>query len=184
MVYGKSFLIETIKHQVTKIWENESGGDSKCVVAAPTGLAAYNVGGVTLHRLFQLPIEHQGKTAEYWPLSQPARKVMRMTLRSVKLIIVDEVSMLSNLTLAYIQLRLDELFGGVRPHQRCWGSDEDWFASINVLFVGDLLQLPPVNALPVFCKLGNNTIASRLGSITSLNIWKDTYDELTVNLRQ
>jgi len=38
---GKSFLIETIKHQVTKIWENESSGDSKCVVTAPTGFAAY-----------------------------------------------------------------------------------------------------------------------------------------------
>jgi len=55
-----------------------------------------------------------------------------------------------------------------------------------MLFVGDLLQLPPVNALPVFCKLSNNTIASRLGCITSLNIWKDcvTYDELTINQRQ
>ena len=109
-----------------------------------------------------------------------------MTLRSVKLIIVDEVSMLSNLTLDYIQLRLDELFIGVCPHQRSWGSDEDWFASINVLFVGDLLKLPPVNALPVFCKLGNNTFASRLSCITSLNIWKDcvAYDELMINQRQ
>ena len=53
-------------------------------------------------------------------------------------------------------------------------------------FVGDLLQLPPVNSLPVFCKLGNNTIASRLGCIASLNIWKDcvAYDELTINQRQ
>ena len=33
----------------------------------PPRLAAYNVGGVMIHRLFQLPIEHEGKTAGYWP---------------------------------------------------------------------------------------------------------------------
>ena len=96
---GKSFLIDTIRHQVAAIWKDDNSGDAKCVVAAPTGLAAHNVGGVTLHRLFQLPIEHQGKTAEYWPLSKEARKTMRMTLRSIKLVVVDEVSMVSNLPL-------------------------------------------------------------------------------------
>ena len=81
---------------------------------------------------------------------------------------------------------MDELFGGLHPHQRSWGSDDDWFASINILFVGDLLQLPPINGLPAFCRLNNQTIASRLGCITSLNIRKDciTYDELTINQRQ
>ena len=65
-----------------------------------------------MHRLFQLPIEHEGKTAGYWSLSKVAQKVMRTNLRSLKLIIIDEVSMLSNLNLAYIHLRLEELFGG------------------------------------------------------------------------
>ena len=46
------------------------------------------------------------------PLSKVAQKVMRTNLRSLKLIIIDEVSMLSNLNLAYIHLRLEELFGG------------------------------------------------------------------------
>ena len=58
---------------------------------------------------------------------------MRNGFRHVKLVIIDEVSMLSSLSLAYIHLRLDELFGG-----------DDWFGSINILFVGDILQLPPV----------------------------------------
>ena len=38
---------------------------------------------------------------------------MRTNLRSLKLVIIDEVSMLSNLNLAYIHLRLEELFGGI-----------------------------------------------------------------------
>jgi len=57
---------------------------------------------------------------------------------------------------------------------------------MNVLFVGDLLQLPPVNGLPLFSRLTNKTISSRLGYMSSVNIWKDTitYDELTINERQ
>jgi len=62
---GKSFLIETIRHKVASIWKDKNSGDAKCVVCALTGLAAHTVGGVTLHRLFQLPIEHQGKAAEW-----------------------------------------------------------------------------------------------------------------------
>ena len=50
--------------------------------------------------------------------------------------------MLSNLNLAYIHLRLEELFGGT-----------DWFGSMKVIYVGDLLQLPPLNGDPVFSKL-------------------------------
>ena len=57
---GKSFLIEAIKALVKSLW---SSTKQTCAVAAPTGLAAYNVGGVTAHRLFQLPIEHEGKSA-------------------------------------------------------------------------------------------------------------------------
>ena len=54
---GKSFLIETIRSLVKEIWKDYASDDTTCTVAAPTGLAAYNVGGVTVHRLFQLPIE-------------------------------------------------------------------------------------------------------------------------------
>ena len=46
---GKSFLIETIRSQVKEIWKDHVGDDTTCAVAAPTGLAAYNVGDVTVH---------------------------------------------------------------------------------------------------------------------------------------
>ena len=48
---GKSFLIETIKALVDQLWPSN---DLSCAIAAPTGLAAFNVGGTTIHRLFQL----------------------------------------------------------------------------------------------------------------------------------
>ena len=144
---GKSFLIETIRSQVKEIWKGHAGDDTTCVVAAPTGLAAYNVGGVTVHRLFQLPIEHKGKMAGYWSLSKVGQKVMRTNLHFLKLIIIDETSVLSSLNLAYIHLQLKELFGG---------AGDDYFRSMNMLFVGDILQLPPVTGLPVFSKLSTS----------------------------
>ena len=171
---GKSFLIQTITAKVADIWKNHTNGLT-CAVTAPTGLAAFNISGVTVHRFFQLPIEHEGKTAQYWSLPRDSQKLLRATFQHLKLIIIDEVSMLSSLNLAYIHLRLCEVFGG-----------DNWFGSMNILFDGDLLQLPPVNTAPVFEQLNSKAILTRLGCMTSVNIWKETivYHELTINERQ
>ena len=169
---GKSFLIEALKQLIDGIWTSD---DLTCAVAAPTGLAAFNVGGVTIHRLFQLPIEHEGKEAGYWSLSKASQKIMKTVLRGLKMIIVDEVSMVSSLNLAYMHLRLEELFGG-----------HSWFGGKNVIFVGDLLQLQPVNGSPVFEMISKKSLCHKLGCTTSVNIWKSSikYDELTINERQ
>ena len=63
---GKSFLIETIKLLIRTIWPSEE----VTAVAASTVLAAFNIGGLTIRRLFQLPKEHEGETAEYWSPSK------------------------------------------------------------------------------------------------------------------
>ena len=130
---GKSFLIKTIRALMSKIWDYKTGSPV-CSVIAPMGLTAFNVGGVTIHRLLQLPIEHDGKTAGYWKLGKEALKVMRNSLSQLRLLIIDEVSMVSSLNLAYIHLCLDEIF-----------AKDEWLGCVNVLFVGDILQLPTVN---------------------------------------
>ena len=79
--------------------------------------------------------------------------------------------MVSSLNLAYIHMRLEELFGG-----------SEWFGSRNMLFVGDLLQLPPVNGGPVFDKVSTKSLLLQLGCAASINIWKDC--ELTINKHQ
>ena len=124
---GKSFLIKAIRALVLDMWHDKEES-LLCVVTAPTGLAAFNVGGVTIHRLLQLPIEHEGRTAGYWRLGKDPLKVMRRSLSQLRLLIIDEVSMLSNLNLAYVHLRLDEIF-----------RRDEWFGGVNVLFVGDIL---------------------------------------------
>uniref|UniRef100_A0A1X7V153 ATP-dependent DNA helicase n=1 Tax=Amphimedon queenslandica TaxID=400682 RepID=A0A1X7V153_AMPQE len=88
---GKSFLIEAIKCLVDDIWHPKSG-EIMCAIVAPTGIVAFNVGGITIHRLFQLSIEHEAKTAGYWALSKQAKKRVKMTLKNLKIIIVEEVT--------------------------------------------------------------------------------------------
>ena len=173
---GKSFLIKTNRALVSRIWaDSNNAGAPVCAVSAPTGLAAFNVGGVTIHRLLQLPIEHEGRAAGYWKLGKDALKVMRASLSQLRLLIIDEISMVSSLNLAYIHLRLDEIF-----------AKDEWFGGVNVLFVGDILQLPPVNGGAVFERISNKSITNKLGCMTSVNIWQVCvdYDELTINERQ
>ena len=83
--------------------------------------------------------------------------------------------MVSSLNLAYMHLILEELFGG-----------HDWLGGWNVLLVGDLLQLQPVNGSPVFEKITIKSLCLKLGCAASINIWTDSvvYDELTINERQ
>uniref|UniRef100_A0A1X7URI5 ATP-dependent DNA helicase n=1 Tax=Amphimedon queenslandica TaxID=400682 RepID=A0A1X7URI5_AMPQE len=171
---GRSFKIEAIKCLVDDIWHPKSG-EIMCAIVAPTGKAAFNVGGLTIHRLFQLPIEHEGKTAGYWALNKEAQKKIKMTLKNLKIIIVDMVSMVSNLNLAYLHMHLENIFG-----------TDEWFGCKNILFVGDHLQLPPVNGRPVFKKISNKLVKTRLVAANAVNKWKETveYDELTIIERQ
>ena len=80
--------------------------------------------------------------------------------------------MILNLNIAYLHLRLCKLFGG-----------DEWFDSIDMLFAGDLLQLPPVCSGPDFDRVNNKMVLSKLGCMASVNTWKETvvYDELTIN---
>ena len=102
------------------------------VVAAPTKLAAFNIGGTTIHRMLRLTVEH-GKPADYCVLQQEQLTLIRATLKHVKLLIIDEESMISSLTLLFIHLRLTEIT-----------SCDDLFGGISVLLFGDFFQLPPV----------------------------------------
>lgn len=120
----------------------------KCVVAAPTGIAAINAGGVTLHSLFQLPFgsfvpENIAQPQLHFSkINTPHSLVKEMKLnaqkrgllRELELLIIDEVSMLR----ADLLDAIDVILRSVRRNQRAP------FGGVQVLFIGDLLQLPPV----------------------------------------
>jgi len=167
---GKSRVIEVLNRLVTR----DSGANSlPVVVAAPTGLAAVNVGGSTIHRVLSLPVEH-GKPADYNRLNQEQLTIVRSTLRGLRLLICDEVSMVSSLTLLYMHLRLSEIF-----------NSSELFGGLSVVFFADLLQLPAVKGNSVFMSLSSFEAKQRIGCVAPLSLWQSfEYDELTINMRQ
>lgn len=92
--------------------------------------------------------------------------------------------MVSNVTLLFIHLRLQEIFNSYQI-------EDGWFGGMNLLFFGDLLQLPPVakgdsNIFP-FMTITASALGTRNSSLlVDVNLWADlfSYDELTINVRQ
>ncbi|XP_074098875.1 ATP-dependent DNA helicase pif1-like [Cotesia typhae] len=147
---GKSFLINVIKRWIREELNRET------VVTAPTGIAAFNINGLTIHRVLQLPVEH-GFTPSYTQLSDNVLKALRDQLQNTTLFIIDEISMVSNITLIYIHLRLVEIF-----------DVDDWFGGKHVVVFGDLLQLPPVHENPSYVTLSSEDAEKYVGSMCSL----------------
>ena len=118
---GKTTFLKKLKDLTNK----------KIAIGAPTGIAAVNASGVTLHSLFQLPIGIllDGKTNLGVNLSSKKR----LLLREIELLVIDEVSMVRADLLDAIDHVLRETRKNPAP-----------FGGIQVLYIGDLYQLSPV----------------------------------------
>ena len=117
------------------------------VVVAPTGIAALNAGGVTIHSMFQLPFggfipdnsAPQFSDSTKFETKATLRRHFKMNgvkksvIRNMELLIIDEVSMLRSDLLD----AMDYMMQSVRKKNAPFGG-------VQVLFIGDLLQLPPV----------------------------------------
>ncbi len=131
---GKTTFLTEIR---TKTYKNT-------VVAAPTGIAAINAGGVTLHSLFHLPFGSFVPVNEVQdanintPQSVLAKLKMnsskRKLLRELELLIIDEVSMLR----ADLLDCIDVVLRSIRKKRNLP------FGGVQLLLIGDLHQLPPV----------------------------------------
>ena len=179
---GKSKLIHVITEGIeslSKAYHGESY--PKVVLAAPTGLAAQNIDGATIHSIFKLGVQ-QGKKWQYNTLSHEEEKQLHSTLGKCPLIIIDEISMVSNICFQFIHQRLAEL----RNED---GYMEKTFGGYNIVVLGDLLQLPPVAANYVFDPLSRREIKDSFEGSTAekapINLWGQfSYSELTENMRQ
>ena len=98
----------------------------RTVIVAPTGVAALNAGGVTVHSFFHFPPRIQDPD-EIRPLAD------RTLIKRLQLLVVDEVSM----------LRCD-ILDSIDVFLRKNRETQEPFGGVQVLFVGDLFQLPPV----------------------------------------
>ncbi|MCA6068924.1 helix-turn-helix domain-containing protein [Chryseobacterium sp. RG1] len=116
----------------------------KHIVVAPTGIAAINAGGVTIHSMFGLPLRTflpttdridtslANNIADLMPHFKYRKDKLKL-LREVEVIIIDEVSMLRSDVLDMMDFSLRFIR---RNNQR--------FGGVQMLFIGDLYQLPPV----------------------------------------
>lgn len=138
---GKSHLLNTLYQALSKLFSYRSADINKTKVLrmAPTGIAAININGTTIHTALGIPVGCFKKNLP--KLSDQRRSTLRNQLNELKVIIIDEISMVSNYMLLHINLRLIEIFG----NKECKP-----FANVSVIACGDLFQLPPINQPPVY----------------------------------
>jgi len=157
---GKSHLISALFQMAVRTLQvvGDNPDDVRVTLTAPTGSAAHNISGVTLHSAFLLPL---GQTKSYIRLSDEKRNGMRAKAGKLQLLIIDEISMVSCNILLQIHNRLCEIKGVTDP-----------FGGISVIVFGDLFQLPPV-LQPFVFKPGNDIIANLTGSLWRLFFYKE-----------
>ena len=133
---GKSNVIRAISKHAEHLLRKAGDHPNKPRVAlfAPTGMASHVIGGTTYHTGLGLNYGHNLKTLSHKKLDE-----MRCALEDLKLLIIDEMSMVSADTLYVIHQRLCTIFQSTEP-----------FAGKSIVLVGDLMQLQPINGTYIF----------------------------------
>ncbi len=116
---GKSELIRLLVENV----------QTSAAVCAPTGKAALNIGGRTLHRFFELGIGLLRPDGELRRMSKAGKE----RIRNLGLLVLDEISMVRSDLFEAVNRRMQEVLGNRDP-----------FGGVPVVLVGDPYQLPPV----------------------------------------
>ena len=133
---GKSFIIRTVQEMLIRMEQQ-----NPILLTAPTGIAAYNISGITVHSAFSLPVEHH-KTADYIPLKAEKLQTLRYKFRNTRYIIIDEISCQN---FVYIHKRLCEIKDTTHDPSILFGG-------MSILTFGDLFQLKPVHDSYIFDK--------------------------------
>ena len=121
---GKTTFLRALKDKLPK----------RMVVVAPTGIAAINANGVTIHSFFQLPFAPYAPNATFktdgiYRLSKEKQRI----LRTLDLLVIDEISMVRADLLDSVDMVLRRYRDRSKP-----------FGGVQLLLIGDLQQLPPV----------------------------------------
>ena len=129
---GKTTFLHNLKDPLLN-----TGAGKRMIITAPTGVAAINAGGVTLHSFFQLPFgpfipgseAHEKNRQRMFRFSKEKKRI----IKSLDLLVIDEISMVrADL--------LDAVDAVLRQHRR----NELPFGGVQLLMIGDLHQLSPV----------------------------------------
>ena len=131
---GKTTLLKHIAEKTTKNF----------VVVAPTGVAAINAGGATIHSMFQLPITSFIPSDEFVDMNIATNrrllvsrlrmdKMKRRVIEEMELLVIDEVSMVRCDVLDAVDFVMQVIRRNRNP-----------FGGVQVMLIGDMHQLPPV----------------------------------------
>nr|VFK50135.1 MAG: UvrD-like helicase C-terminal domain-containing protein [Candidatus Kentron sp. TUN]VFK51155.1 MAG: UvrD-like helicase C-terminal domain-containing protein [Candidatus Kentron sp. TUN] len=121
---GKTTFLHALKNKTSK----------RMIVTAPTGVAAINAGGVTLHSFFQIPFGpfvpgSEAHKRNHYRFSKEKKRI----INNLDLLVIDEISM----------VRAD-LLDGVDAALRRYRRNQLPFGGVQLLMIGDLHQLSPV----------------------------------------
>ena len=130
---GKSRLISAIR-----AWFAYIGHEGHLAVTAMTGVAARNINGTTIHSSLAIPPQETGDDRLTRRISE--KKVDEWRQRCY--LIVDEVSMLSCKLITQIHIQLG----------KAKSNENESFGGVNILFSGDMLQLPVVSNYPLYVR--------------------------------
>ena len=138
---GKSHLVKCIYNCLSKLlaYKSEELEKPRIIKLAPTGIAAINISATTIHTGLSIQVK------KFRIMGDNQRTLIRNRLKHVKLIIIDEISMVSSQLLLNIHTRICEIFGT---------NDNIPFAGKSIIVCGDLFQLAPIYPYPVFSTEG------------------------------
>ncbi len=124
---GKTTFLRKLRDETTK----------QMAVVAPTGVAAVNAGGTTIHSFFQLPFNPFTPTPSGSSSLMSRMKMnnsRRRVIRELELLVIDEISMVR----ADLLDAIDTVLRRVRHRQ------SEPFGGVQMIFIGDMYQLSPV----------------------------------------
>jgi hypothetical protein len=129
---GKSFLLSVLADYIS-LTTPIKAGSKPVIVTAPTGTAAFNIRGQTLHSALNLPVDTKRQCNEGTSISARTLQKLRQRFAYVHTLIIDEISMVSSKLLGSIHEQLCKITNTDAP-----------FGNMNIIAFGDFFQLRPI----------------------------------------
>ena len=167
---GKSVVIKALYQALKRHLcsdEGENPDNCRVLLCAPTGKAAHNINGTTIHAAFKI-LPNRGY--RNYHIDSDTLNTLRVNYKDLSIVIIDEVSMVGNKMLSLINECLQTIKGNQRQ----------LFGGVSVILIGDLYQLKPVMDKWIFADLND-----QMGPLAT-NLWVSlfTVHELTEIMRQ
>ena len=168
---GKSRVTKCVYQALIRHFNTTAGDNPEqlnILLTAPTGKAAYLIGGTTIHPAFSVPAN---QNLVYKPLTSEKLNTLRTKMVGLKVLFIDEISMCGSNLFSFIDFRLQEIKQRSAP-----------FGGVHLICVGDLFQLHPVMDRWIFQYPGRVDDLSVLAP----HVWLDRMQlfELTEIMRQ